>query len=338
MIDGVSHNKTFKDRKAGEVWAKQLEVNAARGLVGMPQDVTLARAYADYLRTHPKLATATLKLNKVFWETRIRPVYATRLVSSIRTSELQNWVAHLLSAGLSTASVHRIMNLLKAVLADAVTHNRVAKNTATDVKLPKIQRVREVRMLTSEEVERVLQACDSPRLLALVRVGLGTAMRRGELMAMRWDWIDWPGEVIRIPASLEAGFTPKGRRPREIPLLPDVQQSLRTWRAHTDGKGTVFSGVNLQRWARQIRERCPGVPFRWHLLRHTAISRLAQAGVHLSTAQKIAGHASVRLTADIYTHASNDAYEQVKARLPLGIVWERGNVIDLKARRRATKR
>ena len=342
--DGKIFSRSFKDKKAGAVWARELEVNAERGQVGLAQDVTLATAFKTFLTNRAELTASCIKLYASFWKNHIGPAFGSRLLGSIRHADLQSWLGTLTSKGLAPASIQRIVGLFHTISNHAVAGGVIPANPCAGLKLPKKQKVREVRMFSEKEVDEIRAACSTPRLRAAAEVALGTGLRRGELAAFQWTWIDKERGVIRVPASIEAGFIPKGKKDREIPLLPDVETALNAWRPFAPDEGTVFPGANWLRWARIIRAntgkaraRAKGIdlaalnkaerrkvirelsiPFRWHLLRHTFISRLVMAGVSLRTVQAIAGHASIRTT-EIYSHLAPDAFDDVRRRFPGGI-------------------
>lgn len=354
-------SKTFPDRKAGELWVHQTKVKIAHGEVGLPKDVTFTEAFHLYYRDQsPGLAAASKDLYQSFWRAHLKEQWGPRLLSSIQTGDLQEWAGNLRRDGLAHGSVERMMGLVSAVWSHAIAAKLVTTNPCHDVRLGKPTQERESRMYTPEEMDLILQACTTPRLRALVLVALGTAFRRSEMMAMEWSWIDWHRQVINVPASVEGGFIPKGRKPREIPLGPDVEAALREWKDPAGAIGPVFTGVNIQRWGRdiaeetgRIRARQRGIElkglkkearqklvkglalsFRWHLLRHTANSRMVMAGLNLRLVMAITGHASLRML-EKYSHLAPGAYDELRQRLPGGITAERPKVVELEARRRA---
>lgn len=356
-MGGKQVSKSFKSLKAAKAWGHEKELNAERGEVGLPQSVTLATAFATFLKDKAALTPNTLSLYNTYWKNHLKPAFGSKLVGAIKPAELQTWIGRLTSetrtivgqgghtrtiTGLSPASVARVVQLMKAILSHAVKGKLIASNAAVGLAVPKLQKVREATMYLPDELDRVLAACNTPRKRALVLVALGTGLRLGELMAMRWEWIDAARGVIRLPASLEAEYIPKGKKAREVPLLPEVAAALEAWKPETSGHGAVFTGTNWRRWAAAIREatgraraaergiklrklpyakrmqviRENAVPFRWHQLRHTYLSRLVMGGVHLSVVQAVAGHASVTTT-QIYSHLSPDAFDDVRKKMGL---------------------
>jgi integrase len=366
QIDGRRVSKTFHDRKAGEAWLREHVTRTERGQVSLPTDTTLAEAFAQFIEQRgPALAPATKKLYASFWSEHLSPEFGDQVLAGIRTPDLQAWIGRLLERRKAAGSVHRITNLLRAVFNLAKDAGQVQANPCDGLKMPPARKVRETRMYTDDELELILEACTSPRLRALVLVALGTGMRRGEMMAMRWSWLDTGREVIRIPASIEAGFVPKGRRFREVNLGPDVRAALKAWMPEKlrAPDAQVFPGGNINRWQRLIRSNTGrlraeargidlpsrgaarreliaslAVPFRWHMLRHTAISRMVEAGVKLRSVMEISGHTSMRML-EVYSHLAPDgALAELRDKLPRGIGGERPARRRLKAAPGAARR
>jgi hypothetical protein len=143
---GQTYVRSYKDRAAGVLWARDLETKLERGAVGLPQDVTLARAFASFLENRPTLAPATLALYRVYWKVHVKKPFGARLISSITQQELQKWIARL-SAGLAAATVHRLARFVAAVLQSSVQAGHLAASPARGLKLPTLVRVRDVRTL-----------------------------------------------------------------------------------------------------------------------------------------------------------------------------------------------
>jgi len=151
----------------------------------------------------------------------------------------------------------------------------------------------------------------------------GTACRPGEAYSLRWEAValNRVGGLIQITQ----GKTANARR--ILPMVPRVHTML-VARHHAQGspsEGWVFS--SLGRCGHIIRQNCSRQhaaalrrssvkPFPVYTLRHTALTRLADAGVDAFTLARIAGHYSVRIT-ERYCHPQREAIEMAFAKLSL---------------------
>jgi integrase len=178
----------------------------------------------------------------------------------------------------------------------------------------------------------LLEAAREDRLEALYVVALHTGLRRGELLALRWNDVDFEKGTLRVDESLDQHGTfhaPKRKDSRRtLRLTPVSLIALKAHRAHQnkerlkvgerwEDNGLVFPNIvgrlmnpsNLYRREFQpLLERAglAGKGFTFHSLRHTFATTLAANGVHPSTAQKLLGHKDIRMTLAIYTHATDD--------------------------------
>src|SRR5260370_23959396 len=91
-VNGTKRSRTFKDRKSGTIWAREMEVNAERGNVGLSQNVTVATAFQTFIKDKPELTPRTVKLYGSFWHKHLGPTFGPRLLGSLRSTELQPWV------------------------------------------------------------------------------------------------------------------------------------------------------------------------------------------------------------------------------------------------------
>jgi integrase len=136
------------------------------------------------------------------------------------------------------------------------------------------------RFLTLAEVEALAKACPDPVAASYVRLAAYTGIRRGHLLRLTRH--DVQGEFLRLDRS------GKTRTLQMVPLHPKVQ--------------AIAEALPLKIGDRQIREAWAtarektGIDCRWHDLRHTCASWLAQAGVPLHTIGEFLGHSSPAVT------------------------------------------
>jgi len=202
------------------------------------------------------------------------------------------------------ATANRILTVLKAVLNKTFHDDLVPSSDAWDKVRPFSGADQPViRFLTEAEAIRLINACP-PDLRQLVRGALLTGARYGELTSLEVGHVDLDtGTVFIAP-----GKSGKGRH------LPLNSEGRRLFASLTAGKkleDRVFLKTNGEAWGvnhqvRPLDQACraasiaPGI--RFHELRHTYASLLAQAGAGLLTISKLLGHADTRVTARHYAH------------------------------------
>lgn len=207
-------------------------------------------------------------------------------------------------AEVSPATVNRELACLKTLLNKAVEWGRIGANVAARVKKLKEAPPRE-RILSSAEARRLLDAA-SPMLRTILTVALGTGMRRGEILGLKWTDLD----LVRGFISLMTSKSGKGRK---IPMSGAVAAALGAvphrgeYVFQNPETGQPLRGV--QDAFRAALETAKIEGLRFHDLRHTAASKMVEAGVDLVTVSKILGHASIQMTMR-YAHPTPEALRQ----------------------------
>jgi integrase len=193
--------------------------------------------------------------------------------------------------------------------------------TIPEIESPPPGEARE-RYLTEPEAERLLAACvdaRNPELPTIVALALNTGLRLGNILNLRWSWLDFSTARITIPR-------PKNRKPLGLPMSPAVDA---LFMAHTpteaERTGFVFKRGRtgkaplIRRAYENAVERAGIEDFTFHDLRHTAASLLIQAGATLQEVKEILGHRDYKSTLR-YAHLNpgrlRDAMGLLKFRLP----------------------
>ena len=159
------------------------------------------------------------------------------------------------------------------------------------------ERNEQTRFLSDDERERLLQAVRSaswPRLYLLVLMALTTGARKGELQGLRWADVDLDRGLAHVGRS-------KNGDPKALPLVPAVVQELRRFQAGTSS--LVFPSARRPEqpyafepmWKDALRAARIKA-FRFHDLRHTCASMLAQNGATLIEIGDLLGHRQLQVT------------------------------------------
>ncbi len=169
-------------------------------------------------------------------------------------------------------------------------------NPCQRVKLPRVSNQID-RWLTIDEEERLLNACyDRHWLSDVIIFALHTGMRQGEIINLRWQDVD----VLRKTATLHKT---KNKEKRTVPLNNTVIELLKGKSKVVSMSGYVFTQNGDQTTKREVQrqfstvlKRAKITDFRFHDLRHTFATRLAQSGVDIYTIAKLLGHKDIRMT------------------------------------------
>lgn len=254
-------------------------------------------------------------------------------LQKLSAQHLQGLYAKKLEEKLSPTTVNSLHMMLHRALKDAVRWGLIARNVCDLVSPPRKAKY-EFQPLTVEQVNRLLEVTRGHYMEALFKLALVTGMRRGELMGLKWQDIDFANGTLqvrriltRVPTQLPGkGFVeaePKTQKSRRnIVIAPLALEALKQhrirqleaklkvgplWQDH-DYVFCTSIGTHLNP-TRDILDELKkllqkaGLPdIRFHDLRHSAATLLLNAGVHPKVVQEILGHSNISMTMDVYSH------------------------------------
>lgn len=96
------------------------------------------------------------------------------------------------------------------------------------VERPPVVYTGEYDTLDYDEVELLAACADNAQDAAIFRTAAYTGLRQGELLALRWKWVDFVDGLIHVRRNFTGGEEkiPKGKRVRSVPMMPDVVNAL----------------------------------------------------------------------------------------------------------------
>jgi integrase len=211
------------------------------------------------------------------------------------------------------ATVNRQKAALSSFFKHAIGAGHIKRNPVSGVPA-RPEHNKRTRWLSDDERARLLDAAKSsawPMLYLLILAALMTGARKGELLSLRWEAIDFARRTVLLPCT-------KNGSPRTLTLpRPVIEELLR----HRRAGGLVFaSDTNPFRAASVDRSwtnalTAAGIEaFRFHDLRHSAASYLAMAGASLLEIGAVLGHRSTQTTLR-YAHLSVERSQELTDRV-----------------------
>lgn len=180
----------------------------------------------------------------------------------------------------------------------AVEHKLIKNNPVKELKRFKVS-TKQPRFFSQKEISLILNSC-SRRWYPAYLILLHTGMRRGELTNLEWADIDFERKVIKIKSK--DGWSPKGKREREIPINDELLKTMKELKQKSKGKH-VLERDELKKYDRALWEnfwrltkklRIENVSF--HTFRHTFASYLIMNGVDIVTVKELLGHTDITTT------------------------------------------
>lgn len=335
-VDGKPKYKYVYAKNQKELDAKVLEVKISlhKGLNLIPENDTFG-FWAEYWLKIKKQEVSMGRFNTYkSLATRFVPLKNVK-IKKITSANLQDIINE--NNHLSYNTLLQLKNSFEQVFKLAMENRIIEYNPASFLKLPKkAKKTSERRSLTKEERQWIIDTPDYMQLPAMIMMFAG--LRRGEVIALKWDNIDLENKTIIVDKSAEVingvfsvkdtTKTPSGIRTVYIPtILADFLKSNKKNSLNEDlvcpsPRGKMLStktwNTKWHSYLRKLNEKY-GTPqndskfknelsipnFTAHWLRHTFVTMLYMAGVDVLTAKEQAGHSDIRTTMAIYTHLDN---------------------------------
>lgn len=241
-----------------------------------------------------------------------------RYLDEIRTEEIAEYMAAR-KAEAAPGTCNRELSTLKTMMRLACDWGKIVESPAARVKRFKEPPWRE-RFLKRDEARRLIEAC-GPELRPIVETALATGMRRGEILGLTWKDLDFTTGTITLTKT-------KNGRARKIPMSGEIAATLGAVPRHGE---FVFMngqpGQSITTYGLAFREACraAGIQgFRFHDLRHSALSWMIEDGIDIVTVAAIAGHSSILMTQK-YCHTDEDRKRKAVQALGARLVSARQN-------------
>jgi integrase len=309
----------------------------------------LERWLADYARS--SVSGKTFERYEEIVRTSLIPGLGHILMAKLQPLQIQAFYSESLQngrkdgrGGLSAQTVIHYHRVLRKALHDAVRWQLVARNPADSVEPPRPVR-REMKVLDGDQVARLLEAAQDSWHYIPILLAVATGLRRGEILALRWEDIDLGEGILAVRRSLEQtrqGLSfkePKTAKGRRTVVLPGMAvDELRRHQeeqvvaklllgpgyhdqglvcAEDDGRPIIPDHVTRDF---PVLVRKAGLPpIRFHDLRHTHATMLLREGIHPKVVSERLGHSTIGITLDTYSHVLPSMQEEAARRLDIAL-------------------
>lgn len=207
--------------------------------------------------------------------------------------------------GVADATIRTELQALRAALRWAALPHIALVAAAPKIAMPPRPEAR-IRWLTRDEADRLLHACRAHHVRLFVTIALNTGARSGAILALTWDHVDLGSRVIDFRKQGE----PRTRKRRvPVPVNDTLHAALAEAKALATAETVIeWAGGAVARIKHAFRDTAARAGLRGvtpHVLRHTAVTWMLQAGVD---PWKVAGFAGMTLemVQDVYGHHHPD--------------------------------
>lgn len=182
----------------------------------------------------PRIRPVTYKGYRATLDNYLLPALGHIQLRKLTPEHIQALYAQKIEDGLVPSTIKYIHAVFHTALVYAVRRKRMAYNVCNDVELPR-ETPHEIRPLTEEQAHMLLETAKGHRLEGLLIVALATGMRRGELLALRWQDVDFEKRTLQVRHTVNRltgrGYVetePKTAKSRRTIILPRfVLQALK---------------------------------------------------------------------------------------------------------------
>ena len=289
--------------------------------------LTTQESYSQWIKLHIIPAIGKIALNKLTQADCQKFLNALKLDGRKLHRDTQG-------TELAEKSVRNCYHVIRMALDRAVTDGLIKKNPSIGCKLPPLKQ-KEMKVLNKEEIQRFLIQAKEEGMYELFLLELTTGMRRGEILALTWNDLNFETGELHInkqvtPAGGKIVISePKTKAAFRTIILPPVMVELLK-----EYKKGVFSHLlfpsrikpeqpidpgYVRKRLQQILKRADCKRVRFHNLRHTFATMSLEHGMDVKTLSTIIGHVSSKTTLNIYTHITSEMEENAAARIDRGI-------------------
>lgn len=289
----------------------------------------------------------TLNLYKSNINVRIKPGIGHFRLSELTTTHIQRFYNGLMKGDkpLTAKTVKNIHGVLHRALEQAVRLGFIKANPSDNVSLPRVQRA-EIKPMADDDIALFLNALHGEPLEYLLITDLFTGMRRGEILGLTWDCVDFDRGTITISKQLihlrdgsgEYRLTsPKNGKTRVIAPAQSIMDILQKQKSLQDSMRREAAGAwsnpedfvftnelghhlyhsNVYRNFKRIVASIGMPETRFHDLRHSYAIAALQSGDDIKTLQENLGHHTAAFTLNVYGHVSDKMRQESARRMDL---------------------
>lgn len=274
-------------KHTAQAWLDGTLATARRGELGgmVRTGTTFSEAAEEWLRyveheraCKPSTVADYRNMTRVLAET-----FGEELIEDVTPEGIERWKAAFTTRRkVSNRTLQKYLVTLHGIFKRATRIYGLPRNPVAQVERPRLPRRAGIDVLSREEVMALVRAAETEEDGVLYLTAAFTGLRLGELLALRWEDVDFEADAVRVRRNFTAGKegTPKSGRGRAVPMMEEVAQALarhgqrQRFMGDQDlvfcdplGRHLVYK--SLSRRYKEALERAELRELRFHDLRHT---------------------------------------------------------------------
>jgi len=252
----------------------------------------------------------------------IKPYFEKKKIDTLKPSDIIRWQNTLLKT-LTAKRVRSIRTVFNTMYIDAINDEIIEKNPFSKAIAPKNSQPAEKIPFTMKELFSIIKAVPL-KMRAFFAIGFFTGMRTGEIVALKWEHIDFDKKIIKVRRARRAGIESEPKTSnsiRDVLILDQLIPYLLEHKNMVDNKLEYLfinkysepyyssSKISYTYW-KPVLEKL-NLPYRkMYLMRHTFISLMIGNGEDILWVSKTVGHKDVSITFKEYARYIDDGIKQ----------------------------
>lgn len=333
--------RDFKTKKEAEIALARIKLEVSKGTYHKRSYETYREVYEAWIETYKNsVEESTLNKTLKYFEHHILPEIGDYRIEKLNVDICQRFVNKLHEKLVKARTVKAYAS---KVLDYAVKRDLIASNPFKLVEMPKkrthkstIKKV-ERNFYTKEELNKLLSVMKEEtnrKAYVAIHILAFTGMRKGELLALTWDDIDFEKKEMTINKAIARGLentmyekSTKTGVSRTISLDDETINLLKEWQIDLkkslgrnfkkkkqlvlpNEDNSYLQPTKTRKWLNYVIDKYKLPPLTTHGLRHTHTSMLIEAGANMKQVQMRLGHSDIKTTMDIYTHLTAHAEKE----------------------------
>jgi len=312
VLKAISSQRRFAEAFLHEIKRKKLY-----GRLKIPVPISLQEVldqFLDYSQARNRPATV---YNQQFHLRTIATIFTPTIkMTDITPGEFEKYRNARVKAGIRPGTLNREFTTFKSIFSRAVEWGYLDDSPLRHMKMLPTEKSKP-RFLSREDIARIMEVAKGLERDIFLLLLL-TGMRKGEVIALRWEDVDLVENQITITAAIA-----KSRKSRVIPLRPELIDILKR---QAKKKSLVFPAPEGGQYHERSMSRIIYLLYKKagikghdvHSIRHTFGSWAAMSGVDLLTVKELMGHSDIRTTM-IYSHLQDDHIRKAVEKIDFAV-------------------
>lgn len=297
-------------------------------------DRTLVGEWAQVWITNYKsdLRAATVKMYREAYNLHIMPTLGGMELREVKPIHIRQVMAGV--SDQSESLQHKVLLTMRQLFETARQNHLIINNPTEGIKTTPHAKPAKKKYLSPSEAEALMRSVTEPRARIFCALCLYCGLRKEEALGLQWSDIQRDRLIVNRAMTFlnnqqDTVDELKTKAAHRVIPIPDQLRAMLLDTPHLSryvvpaaGGADMTRSAFTRMWNSYVATNVP-FPLHPHMLRHTYATTLYRAGVDLRTAQKLMGHSSIQMTADIYTHLEQE--DSIRVAEKLNDYWKQEN-------------